>query len=71
MILTKEEVQDIGDRRHNIFRLDKSINLGNLIGILALTFTILHFGVQIIERMDDMQFKVDMMWKQFSITLVR
>jgi hypothetical protein len=57
------------DRRNNGYRFDKSINLGNIISMVALLITLFGFGMKILERMDSMETKVNLMWEQFSITL--
>ena len=59
----------LDDRRSNNVRFDKSINLGNIISMIVLVITLTSIGTKILERMDAMEFKVNAMWEQFSVTL--
>ncbi len=63
------EFDDVPERRANVFRLDKSINVGNIFTILIILFTLLQMYTGIVNRMTAMENKVDLMWSQFAFRL--
>lgn len=47
------------------FRLDKTINFGNIITLVVIIFTLIGMYQGIVTRMDRVEVKVDAMWNVF------
>lgn len=62
-----EELEDLPDRRKNVWRIEKSITVGNLLTIATLAASLIWAGVRLQEITRALLWEHNIMWKHFMI----
>ena len=54
------------DRRDNKFKLDKTLNISNILGLLVILWSVISYGNTLVKESRDSNQKINIMWDYFS-----